>query len=181
MLCRLYVPVLPNVLGRDHADHLIKLQRNSWRLGGPLFSERHLVQWKPEMLGYLTKIERGNPTASGQFLGSRNFLSEHRIIDAIPNRPVYDAHKNVAWAALCAQGYGNGNYVTTSRRYAIASDKLFARACRRRLAFLPDEKKIFNRMRTTLASRSDAFTVCSKLIVDNDSRIWRSDLIFRRC
>ena len=110
-----------------------------------------LYSENPEMLGYLTKIERGNPTASGQFFRFKKFPVRYiAIIDPIPNRPFTMLIQNVAWVALCAQGYGNGNYDYDERRYAIASDKLFAKRVEERLAFLPHEKKTFNRMEDDL-------------------------------
>jgi hypothetical protein len=53
----------------------------------------------------------------------------------VPNRDYGHLVQNVAWAALCARGYGEGEY--TLRKYARASDKLFQDCAGQRLGWMP--------------------------------------------
>lgn len=109
----------------------------------PLFST------KPNLLGYLTKLERGNKIADSnkEFFRLKEFLVKYIIIvDPIPNRHFTLLIQNVAWAALCTQGYGNKDYDYDERRYAVAADKLYAKSIDERLHFLPPEERTFNRM-----------------------------------
>jgi hypothetical protein len=108
-----------------------------------------LFSTKPNLLGYLTKLEHGNQIADSDkgFFRLKKFLVKYIVImDPIPNRHFTLLIQNVAWAALCAQGYGNKDYDYDERRYAVAADKLYAKRSNERLAFLPPEERTFNRM-----------------------------------
>jgi hypothetical protein len=108
-----------------------------------------LFSTKPNLLGYLTKLEKGNRIADsdkGLFRLKKFLVKYIVIVDPIPNRHFTLLLQNVAWAALCAQGYGNGDYDYDERRYAVAADKLHAKCIDERLAFLPPEERTFDRM-----------------------------------
>jgi len=93
-----------------------------------------------ECLGYLTRLERGGSMARGWFFRFKKFNVKYIVIlDAIPNRSYEHLAKNVAWAALKAQGYGTGDY--EERKYALASDKFFDKHAHERLSFMPESMK----------------------------------------
>jgi hypothetical protein len=58
------------------------------------------------------------------------------ILDTTPNRHFTFLAQQVAWAAFRAKGYGKGEY--ESRKYNIASDKLFEDCAKERLSWMPE-------------------------------------------
>ena len=88
---------------------------------------------RQELQGYLTKLARDD---KGWFFRFKSFpVKFFVILDTVPNRDYGHLVQNVAWAALCARGYGEGEY--TLRKYARASDKLFQDCAEQRLGWMP--------------------------------------------
>lgn len=74
----------------------------------------------PAINGYLTVL---NLKIAGWLFRFKTFPVKYFVIfDAIPNRDGKDLVRNVAWAALCAAGYGKDPL--TSAKYIKASDAL---------------------------------------------------------
>jgi len=85
--------------------------------------------------GYLYTLESGK--SSGWFFRYKRFPVQYIVIlDAIPNRHKSILARSVAWAALRAQGYGEGEY--EMRKYLRASDKLFQKRAEEILAWMPE-------------------------------------------
>ncbi|KIO10499.1 hypothetical protein M404DRAFT_13717 [Pisolithus tinctorius Marx 270] len=59
------------------------------------------------------------------------------VLDAIPNRDHSHLARNLAWAALCAKGYGEGEY--TLRKYAEAGDKVVNDCAEELFGWMPVE------------------------------------------
>ncbi|KIJ12328.1 hypothetical protein PAXINDRAFT_14806 [Paxillus involutus ATCC 200175] len=90
-----------------------------------------------EIQGYLTLLSRNE---KGWFFSLKKFNVKYFVIlDTVPYRDHSILASNVAWAALCAGGYGKGEY--DPRKHAIASDKLFQKCANERLGWLPKEVK----------------------------------------
>ncbi|KAF9237978.1 hypothetical protein BU15DRAFT_48124 [Melanogaster broomeanus] len=86
-----------------------------------------------EIQGYLTALSQHQ---QGWFFSSKKFPVKYFVIlDTVPNRDHSILARNVAWAALCAGGYGKGKYGTL--KYAIASNKLVQKCTNERLGWLP--------------------------------------------
>ncbi|KAF9233643.1 hypothetical protein BU15DRAFT_79892 [Melanogaster broomeanus] len=88
-----------------------------------------------EIQGYLTILSRD---MKGWFFRYKKFPVKYFVIlDTVPNRDHSVLARNVAWAALRARRYGEGEY--DLRKYAIASDKLFQKCANERLGWLPKD------------------------------------------
>ncbi|KAG1769115.1 hypothetical protein EV702DRAFT_1142374 [Suillus placidus] len=86
-------------------------------------------------LGYLQILNIGNN--KGWFFRFKKFPVKYIVIlDTVPNRHHSILAMNVAWAALRAQGYGEGEYELW--KYARASDKLFQKRAKELLAWTPN-------------------------------------------
>ncbi|KAG1845373.1 hypothetical protein C8R48DRAFT_563464, partial [Suillus tomentosus] len=71
------------------------------------------------------------------FFRSKNFPVKYIVIlDTVSNRHHSVLATNVAWAALRAQGYGDGEYELS--KYARAFDKLFQKRAEELLAWTPN-------------------------------------------
>jgi hypothetical protein len=85
--------------------------------------------------GYLQILNSGNN--KGWFFCFKKFPVKYIVIlDTVPNRHHSVLAKNVAWAALRARGYGEGEF--ESRKYARASDKFFQKRAKELLSWTPD-------------------------------------------
>ncbi|KAG1722902.1 hypothetical protein EDB19DRAFT_1954289 [Suillus lakei] len=85
--------------------------------------------------GYLQALSRGQ--SAGWFFHFKKFPVKYIVIlDTVPNRHHSILARNVAWAALCARGYGEGGI--EMRKYARASDKLFQKRAEELLAWMPE-------------------------------------------
>jgi hypothetical protein len=85
--------------------------------------------------GYLQILNSGNN--KGWFFRFKKFPVKYIVIlDTVPNRHHSVLAKNVAWAALRAQGYGEGEF--ESRKYARASDKFFQKRAKELLSSAPE-------------------------------------------
>ncbi|OAX38293.1 hypothetical protein K503DRAFT_770624 [Rhizopogon vinicolor AM-OR11-026] len=85
--------------------------------------------------GYLQILNGGK--SRGWFFRFKKFPVKYiAILDTIPNRHSSVLARNVAWAALRAGGYGEGEY--DARMYARASDKLFQKRAEEILAWMPE-------------------------------------------
>jgi hypothetical protein len=83
-------------------------------------------------LGYLRNINK-----TGWFFHFIKFPVKYIVIlDTVPNRHHSILAMNVAWAALRAQGYGEGEYELW--KYARASDKLFQKRVKELLSWTPE-------------------------------------------
>lgn len=92
---------------------------------------------RPGMLGYLTILARD---LKGWFFRFKTFpVTYFVILDAVPYRDDSVLARNVAWAALRAGGYADGEY--TLRKYAVASDKLLDRCSEERFGWIPKESE----------------------------------------
>ncbi|KAG2089345.1 uncharacterized protein F5147DRAFT_726085 [Suillus discolor] len=86
-------------------------------------------------LGYLQILNSGKN--KGWFFRFKNFPVKYIVIlDTVPNRHDSVLAMNVAWAALRARGYGEGEYEVL--KYARASDKLFQKRAEEILAWTPN-------------------------------------------
>lgn len=87
-----------------------------------------------DIQGYLTLLSH---TPQGWFFRYKTFpVTYFVILDTVPNRDDSVLVRNVAWAALRARGYVEGEY--TLRKYAVATDDLFEQCARERLGWMPD-------------------------------------------
>ncbi|KAG9311916.1 hypothetical protein JVU11DRAFT_8177 [Chiua virens] len=87
--------------------------------------------------GYLSDTAQ---TDEGRFFRFKTFpVTYFVILDTVPHRDRSVLAKNVAWAALRAGGYAEGEY--TVRKYAIAADKLVEKCIKERLEWVPEEMK----------------------------------------
>ncbi|KAG2143586.1 hypothetical protein DEU56DRAFT_242503 [Suillus clintonianus] len=85
--------------------------------------------------GYLRTM--GSGQSPGWFFRFKKFPVKYIVIlDTVPNRDHSILAKNVAWAALCARGYGEGGIGTW--KYARASDKLFQKRAEELHAWMPE-------------------------------------------
>ena len=85
--------------------------------------------------GYLVDVA-SNPDA--WFFRFKTFpVTYFVILDTVPYRDISVLARNVAWAALRAGGYAEGEY--TLRKYAAAADKLLEERVQERLGWLPKE------------------------------------------
>ncbi|KAG0697488.1 hypothetical protein DFH29DRAFT_945996 [Suillus ampliporus] len=85
--------------------------------------------------GYLQTLSSGQ--SAGWFFRFKKFPVKYIVIlDTVPNRHHSILARNVAWAALCARGYGEGRI--EMRKYARASDKLFQKRAEELLAWMPE-------------------------------------------
>lgn len=110
----------------------------------PSMSDKWEVMWSAtdvlygtgkEIQGYLTILAQ---SPRGWFFHLKTFpVTYFVILDTVPHRDKSVLARNVAWAALRAGGYAEGEY--TLRKYAVASDKLFDRCSRERLGWMPEE------------------------------------------
>lgn len=99
-----------------------------------------------EIQGYLTILARDK---KGWFFRFKSFPVKYFVIlDTVPNREYGHLVTNVAWAALCARGYGEGE--CTLRKYARASDKLFQDCAEERLGWMPKGSWQATKMEDTL-------------------------------
>lgn len=88
------------------------------------------------MNGYLTSLDR--PNSSGWFFHFKKMPVKYFVVlDTSPGRDVSFLAREVAWAALRAQGLGRGEY--EPQKYAEASDILFQKSAEQRLAWMPKE------------------------------------------
>ena len=86
-----------------------------------------------EIQGYLTILARDK---KGWFFRFKSFPVKYFVIlDTVPSRHYGHLARNVAWAALRARGYGEGEYAL--RKYVIASDKLFQDCAEERFVWMP--------------------------------------------
>ncbi|KAG1789732.1 uncharacterized protein HD556DRAFT_1243442 [Suillus plorans] len=86
-------------------------------------------------LGYLQILKSGKN--KGWFFRFKNFPVKYIVIlDTVPNRHHSVLAMNVAWAALRAQGYGEGEYELL--KYTRASGKLFQKRAEELLAWTPN-------------------------------------------
>ncbi|KAK2463889.1 hypothetical protein APHAL10511_004061 [Amanita phalloides] len=101
----------------------------------------------PEIPGYLTSLSRN---LKGWFFSFKTFPVKYFVIlDTVPNRNHTHLARNVTWAALCAKGYGEGDY--TLRKYARASDQLFQACAEERLGWMPKNAWSATKMEDQLA------------------------------
>ncbi|KAI6104885.1 hypothetical protein EDD16DRAFT_1492213 [Pisolithus croceorrhizus] len=85
--------------------------------------------------GYLTTVPALNQKWLFRF---KTFPVKYLVIlDAIPNRDHSHLARNLAWAALCARGYGEGEY--TLQKYAEAGDKAVDERAEECLGWMPIE------------------------------------------
>jgi len=70
------------------------------------------------------------------------------ILDAVPNRHHSFLARKVAWVALCAQGFGEGEY--SERKYARASDTMFLKCAKERLSWKPEGSWSMTKMEDAL-------------------------------
>jgi hypothetical protein len=78
-----------------------------------------------------------NRNQLGWFFRFINFPVKYIVIlDTVPNRHHSILAMNVAWAALRAQGYGEGEF--ESRKYARASDNLFQKRAAELFSWTPN-------------------------------------------
>lgn len=78
-----------------------------------------------------------NSQSSGNFFHFKKFPVKYIVIlDTVPNRHHSILARNVAWAALRARGYGEGEY--EERKYARASDKFFQKRAEELLEWMPE-------------------------------------------
>ncbi|KAF9066127.1 hypothetical protein BDP27DRAFT_1330993 [Rhodocollybia butyracea] len=87
-----------------------------------------------EMLGYLTQLTR--PGSSGWFFHFKKMPVKYFVIlDTTPHRHPFYLAREVAWVALCVQGFGEGE--CSDIKYAKASDKMFQKRAEERLSWKP--------------------------------------------
>ncbi|KAG2143575.1 hypothetical protein DEU56DRAFT_791361 [Suillus clintonianus] len=85
--------------------------------------------------GYLQILNGGKN--KGWFFRYKKFPVKYLVIlDTVPNRHHSILARNVAWAALRARGYGEGEYGVL--KYAKASDELFQKRAEEILAWTPE-------------------------------------------
>ncbi|KAF8072192.1 hypothetical protein FPV67DRAFT_1447605 [Lyophyllum atratum] len=85
------------------------------------------------IVGYLAQLSQGG---RGWFFNLKNFLVKYFVIlDAVAGQHHAVLANQVAWAALHAKGYAEGEY--SFRKYALASDKLFQKCAEERLGWRP--------------------------------------------
>ncbi|KAF8429445.1 hypothetical protein L210DRAFT_3508516 [Boletus edulis BED1] len=107
----------------------------TWQVALSVMDVLYGTQKPMGLEGYLTALER---QSKGWFFRFKTFpVTYFLILDTVPYRDQSVLARNVAWAALRAGGYADGEY--TLRKYAVASDKLFARCARERLGWMPEE------------------------------------------
>jgi hypothetical protein len=88
------------------------------------------------MDGYLTSLNR--PNSAGWFFHFKKMPVKYFVIlDTSPVRKVNFLAREVAWAALRAQGLARGEY--EPRKYAESSDILFQKCAEQRHAWMPKE------------------------------------------
>lgn len=87
--------------------------------------------------GYLTDLSQ---QPRGWFFHHKKFPVKYfAILDTTPYRDCSILARNVAWAALRAGKYGQGEYEL--RKYGAASDKLFEKCTKERLGWLPTDSR----------------------------------------
>ncbi|KAF8056631.1 hypothetical protein FPV67DRAFT_1729807 [Lyophyllum atratum] len=85
------------------------------------------------IVGYLAQLSQGG---SGWFFNLKKFPVKYFVIlDAVAGQHHAVLANQVAWAALRAKGYAEGEY--SFRKYALASDKLFQKCAEERLGWRP--------------------------------------------
>ncbi|KAJ3851104.1 hypothetical protein EV368DRAFT_74789 [Lentinula lateritia] len=88
-----------------------------------------LFRTKQGMLGYLTTLTRSN--SSGWFFHFKKMPVKYFVIlDTVPHRHHSILAREVAWVALCVQGFGEGEY--SDSKYARASNRLFEKCAEER-------------------------------------------------
>ncbi|KAG9311910.1 hypothetical protein JVU11DRAFT_8171 [Chiua virens] len=90
-----------------------------------------------EFTGYLNNKAQSR---QAQFFRFKTFpVTYFVILDTVPFRNKSVLARNIAWAALRAGGYAEGEY--TVHKYAVAADKLVEKCAMERLEFTPEEMK----------------------------------------
>lgn len=90
---------------------------------------------KGKITGYITSLRRQDKGWFFRFKSPSIPVRYIVILDTTPNRDVSVLSHHVAWMALRAGGYGTGEF--THKKYHKASDQLFERHARQRLAWQP--------------------------------------------
>ncbi|KAG9311907.1 hypothetical protein JVU11DRAFT_8168 [Chiua virens] len=87
--------------------------------------------------GYLSDTAQAD---EGRFFRFKTFpVTYFVILDTVHNRDRSVLARNVAWAALRAGGYAEGEY--TVHKYAVAADKLVEKCTKERLEWVSEEMK----------------------------------------
>jgi hypothetical protein len=135
------------MFGAGPSEALPQMRGRSFEAPLSLFPPQGVGEWqfessavdvlygKETLQGYLTLLSQD---LKGLFFSVKKFPVKYFVIlDTVPYRDRSILARNVAWAALCAGGYGQGEY--DLHKYAIASDKLFQKCASERLGWLPKE------------------------------------------
>ncbi|KAG6905973.1 hypothetical protein DXG01_016599 [Tephrocybe rancida] len=117
------------------ADGVTCSNRGPWKVGVSAVDRLYGTGLVP---GHLTNAARKtSKKGEASFFRFLDFPVKHFIImDTVPGRLGAFLAVHVAWAALRAGGYAQGEF--TPLKYAQASDKLFDKCAKERLSWMPD-------------------------------------------
>lgn len=93
----------------------------------------------PTIKGYLTELKTERNSGWLFWMKKDRFKVKYFVIlDNVPNRDAKELLRDVAWAALCAAGHGQGSY--TKRKFVLAVDALMKKTTPELFGFMEYDK-----------------------------------------